>query len=104
MAVIKSIRTIGMSALAAGLGLLAASAVARAQDSAFVTATGNVGIGTANPGARLEVSGGEVRLPPGRDHRGCTGPLPPRAGEGRADRRVAEGVARIKQLLLEKGN
>lgn len=29
-----------------------------------VTSAGNVGIGTMNPGARLEVSGGEVRIPP----------------------------------------
>lgn len=29
-----------------------------------VTSTGNVGIGTSNPTARLEVSGGEVRFPP----------------------------------------
>ena len=72
MTVIKSIRMIGMSALAAGLGLLAAPVVARAQDSVFVTATGNVGIGTANPGARLEVSGGEVRLPPGQGGTGFT--------------------------------
>lgn len=68
----KSIRMIGMSALVAGLGLLAAPAVARAQDSVFVTATGNVGIGTASPGARLEVSGGEVRLPPGQGGAGFT--------------------------------
>lgn len=72
MAVIKSIRMIGMSALAAGLGLLAAPAVALAQDSVFVTATGNVGIGTSNPGARLEVSGGELRLPPGQGGTGFT--------------------------------
>src|SRR5262249_37640138 len=55
MAVIKSIRMISMSALAAGLGLLTAPVVARAQDSVFVTSTGNVGIGTTNPGAKLHV-------------------------------------------------
>jgi hypothetical protein len=38
----------------------------------FVTATGNVGIGTSNPGAHLEVSGGEVRLPPGQGGIGFT--------------------------------
>lgn len=69
---IKSIRTIGMSVLAAGLGLLIAPAVAQAQDSVFVTATGNVGIGTSNPGARLEVSGGEVRFPSGSGLGGFT--------------------------------
>ena len=31
-----------------------------------VTSAGNVGIGTTNPGAKLEVSGGEVRFPAGR--------------------------------------
>ena len=56
MAVIKSIRMIGMSALAAGLGILAAPAAARAQDSVFVSTTGNVGIGTASPAARLHVN------------------------------------------------
>ena len=51
----KSIRMIEMSALAAGLGLLAASAVALAQDSVFVTSTGNVGIGTSSPAEKLHV-------------------------------------------------
>ena len=69
---IKSTWMIGMSALAAGLGLLAAPTAAPAQDSVFVTATGNVGIGTANPAAKLEVSGGEVRLPPGQGGTGFT--------------------------------
>lgn len=68
MAVIKSIRMIGMTALAAGLGLLAAPAVLRAQDSVFVSSTGNVGIGTTNPAAKLHVDSGELRLPPGGDH------------------------------------
>ncbi|MFL6195534.1 MAG: hypothetical protein ACJ75H_15265 [Thermoanaerobaculia bacterium] len=48
---IKSIRMIGMSALAAGLGLLV-TPVARAQDSVFVTTTGDVGIGTSTPTTR----------------------------------------------------
>ena len=52
---IKIIRTIGMSALVAGLGLLV-TPIARAQDSVFVTNTGNVGIGTASPTARLHVN------------------------------------------------
>ncbi|HEX9941281.1 MAG TPA: hypothetical protein VGG03_04635 [Thermoanaerobaculia bacterium] len=55
MTVIKSIRMIGISALAAGLCLLAAPAVARAQDSVFVSSTGDVGIGTSTPTARLDV-------------------------------------------------
>jgi len=37
-----------------------------------VASSGNVGIGTTNPGARLEVSGGEVRLPPGAGAAGFT--------------------------------
>jgi len=52
--VIKIIRTIGMSALAAGLGLLV-TPIARAQDSVFVTTTGDVGIGTSTPAVRLDV-------------------------------------------------
>jgi hypothetical protein len=55
MAVIKSIRMIGMSALAAGLGLLVVPDVARAQDSVFVSSTGDFGIGTSTPTARLDV-------------------------------------------------
>ena len=51
---IKIIRTIGMSALAAGLGLLV-TPIARAQDSVFVTTTGDVGIGTSTPAVRLDV-------------------------------------------------
>ena len=51
---IKSIQRIGMSALAAGLGLLV-TPVARAQDSVFVTTTGDVGIGTSTPSVRLDV-------------------------------------------------
>ena len=43
-----------MSALAAGLGLLV-TPLARAQDSVFVTTTGDVGIGTSTPTARLDV-------------------------------------------------
>ncbi len=53
---IKSIRMIGMSALVAGLGLLIMP-IARAQDSVFVTTTGDVGIGTSTPTARLDVQG-----------------------------------------------
>jgi hypothetical protein len=37
-----------------------------------ITSGGNVGIGTATPGARLEVSGGEVRFPPGAGAAGFT--------------------------------
>lgn len=37
-----------------------------------VTPAGNVGIGTSNPGARLEVDGGEVRLPAGQGGTGFT--------------------------------
>jgi hypothetical protein len=48
MTVIKSIRIIGMSALAVGLGLLV-TPIARAQDTVFITSTGNVGIGTNSP-------------------------------------------------------
>lgn len=51
----KSIRMIGMSILAAGLSLLLPLAVARAQDSVFVTTTGDVGIGTSTPAVRLDV-------------------------------------------------
>jgi hypothetical protein len=51
---IKSIRMIAMSVLVAGLGLLVAP-IARAQDSVFVTATGDVGIGTSTPTERLDV-------------------------------------------------
>ena len=51
---IKSIRMIGMSALAAGLGLLT-TPLARAQDSVFVTTTGDVGVGTSTPAVRLDV-------------------------------------------------
>jgi hypothetical protein len=38
----------------------------------IITNAGNVGIGTTNPGARLEVSGGEVRFPPGSGLGGFT--------------------------------
>lgn len=55
MTVIKSIRIIGMSVLSAGFGLIAAPVVARAQDSVFVSTTGDVGIGTASPAVRLDV-------------------------------------------------
>ena len=51
----KSIWMIGMSALAVGFGLLATPAVTRAQDSIFVTSTGNVGLGTSTPAVRLDV-------------------------------------------------
>jgi|GEM_PF-1099089 len=37
-----------------------------------ITSAGDVGIGTAAPGARLEVSGGEVRFPPGAGAAGFT--------------------------------
>lgn len=37
-----------------------------------VTPAGDVGIGTSNPGARLEVNGGEVRLPAGQGGTGFT--------------------------------
>jgi len=55
MTVIKSIRMIGMSALATGLSLLVAPVVAQAQDSVFVSSTGDVGIGTSTPIARFDV-------------------------------------------------
>lgn len=58
---IKHVRMIGISTLAAGLTLLLCPA-ARAQDSVFVTAAGNVGIGTSNPSARLHVGSGEARF------------------------------------------
>lgn len=69
---IKRIQMIGSSTLVAGLSLLLPPTVAHAQDSVFVTSTGNVGIGTSTPGARLEVSGGEVRLPSGQGGAGFT--------------------------------
>lgn len=52
---IKSIRTNRMSALAAGLVLLTAPVVAPAQDSVFVTSTGDVGFSTSTPAVRLDV-------------------------------------------------
>src|SRR5262245_42378719 len=52
MTVIKSIRMIGLVALAAGLGLLV-TPNARAQDTMFITSTGNVGIGTRSPVDKL---------------------------------------------------
>ena len=52
---IKIVRMIGMSALAAGLGLLTVQDVARAQDVVHVTTTGNVGIGTSTPSAPLHL-------------------------------------------------
>ena len=51
---IKSIRMIGISALAAGLGLLV-TPIARAQDTVFVTSTGNVGLGTSSPVDKLHL-------------------------------------------------
>lgn len=38
----------------------------------IITNTGTVGIGTTNPGAKFEVSGGEVRFPPGAGAAGFT--------------------------------
>ena len=52
---IKNNRMIGMSVLAAGLGLLVAPVVARAQDSVYVSTTGDVGIGTSSPAEKLHV-------------------------------------------------
>lgn len=69
---IKRIQMIGSSTLVAGLSVLLLPPVARAQDSVFVSSTGNVGIGTSAPGARLEVTGGEVRLPTGQGGTGFT--------------------------------
>ena len=54
---IKRIQMIGISTLAGALSLLLPPAVARAQDSVFVTSTGNVGIGTASPLQALHVKG-----------------------------------------------
>jgi len=53
--VIKHIQMIGISTLAGALSLLIPPAVARAQDSVFVSSTGDVGIGTSTPTARLDV-------------------------------------------------
>jgi hypothetical protein len=53
--VIKHIQMIGISALAGALSLLLPPAVARAQDSVFVSSAGDVGIGTSTPTARLDV-------------------------------------------------
>lgn len=52
---IKHIQMIGISTLAGALSLLIPPAVARAQDSVFVSSTGDVGIGTSTPTARLDV-------------------------------------------------
>ena len=52
---IKRIQRIGISTLAAGLSLLLPPGVAHAQDSVFVTTTGDVGIGTSTPAVRLDV-------------------------------------------------
>jgi hypothetical protein len=38
----------------------------------IITNAGDIGIGTTNPAAKLEVSGGEVRLPPGAGAAGAT--------------------------------
>ena len=50
----RTIRRIGLSALTAGLSLLATPTV-QAQDSVFVTPTGNVGLGTSSPVDRLHL-------------------------------------------------
>jgi len=52
--VTKNLRMIGINALAAGLSLLV-TPIARAQDTVFVTSTGNVGIGTSAPVDKLHL-------------------------------------------------
>lgn len=52
---IKTTRMIGIMTVAAGLSLLVAPAAAQAQDSVFVTSTGNVGIGTSSPVDKLHL-------------------------------------------------
>ena len=51
----KNIRRIGLIVLAATLGALAVPVASRAQDSMFITSSGNVGVGTSTPADRFHL-------------------------------------------------